>query len=183
MTKIEDELYESYFKYARSVIEDRALPSVLDGLKNVQRRIAYSMFSEGMNHGDKRHKCAKIVGDVMGKFHPHGEMSVYQALVRMAQPCAYRQPIIDGQGNFGSIDGDNAAASRYTEAKLTKYSSEFFHDFNTETASMKPNYDGSLKEPVSLPARVPNILINGSHGIAFGFSKTQIIPITTSCKL
>jgi DNA gyrase subunit A len=181
MKKIEDELYESYFKYARSVIEDRAVPNVLDGLKGVQRRIAYSMFSTKNFYNDKHRKCAKIVGDVMGNYHPHGDQSIYGALVRMAQPFAYRIPMIDGQGNFGSIDGDNAAAFRYTEARLALYSNEFFTDFNYETVQMKPNYDGTLKEPINLPTRVPNILINGAHGIAVGISTS--IPPHNLCEI
>jgi DNA gyrase subunit A len=175
MKRIEDELYESYFKYARNVIEDRALPHVFDGLKGVHRRILFSMWDEGITFDSKHKKAAKIVGDVMGKFHPHGDSSIYGALVRMAQDFAYRIPLVNGKGNWGSIDGDNAAAMRYTEARLTKYSSEFFHDFNTETVPMQPNYDGTLKEPVYLPTRVPNLLINGSYGIAVGIS-TSIPP-------
>ena len=129
MSKIEEELYTSYFKYARSVIEERALPNVFDGFKSVHRRIIYSMWIERIYPSDKHKKCSKIVGDVMGKFHPHGDNSIYNALVRMAQPFTYEVPLIDGQGNFGSLDGDNAAAMRYTEAKLKQYSMEFFKDF------------------------------------------------------
>lgn len=175
MKRIEDELYESYFKYARSVIEDRALPHAFDGLKGVNRRISYSMWEEGVTHDHKHKKSTKIIGDAMGKYHPHGDASVYGALVRMAQDFAYRFPMIDGQGNWGSIDGDNAAAHRYTEARLTKYAAEFFSDFNADTVPMQPNYDGTLKEPVYLPTRVPNLLINGSYGIAVGIS-TSIPP-------
>jgi len=170
MSKIEEELYTSYFKYARSVIEERALPNVFDGFKSVHRRIVYSMWSERIYPSDKHRKCSKIVGDVMGKFHPHGDSSIYNALVRMAQPFTYEVPLIDGQGNFGSLDGDNAAAMRYTEAKLKQYSMEFFKDFCKLTTPMQDNYDATTKEPVYLPARAPNLLVNGTQGIAVGIS-------------
>ena len=170
MKKIEDELYHSYFEYTKHVIEDRALPNMLDGCKSVNRRIIYTMYSNGINFTDKKKKSVKIVGDVMGSFHPHGDQSIYHALVRMAQPFIYREKMIIGQGNFGSIDGDNPAAMRYTEAKLSKYAGEFFKDFYADINPMKLNYDGTLKEPEYLPTRVPNLLINGSHGIAVGIS-------------
>jgi DNA gyrase subunit A len=170
--RIDSELHTSYFTYAKAVIEDRGLPDFRDGFKKVQRRIIFSMFSHKI---EKFKKCANITGAVMGELHPHGDSSIYQALVRLTQPFSTNLPLIDGQGNFGSIDGDPAAAMRYTEARLSKYSYEFTKDFNKETSNMIPNYDGTIMEPVFLPTRVPNLLINGTYGIAVGVS-TSIPP-------
>ncbi|TWU63248.1 DNA gyrase subunit A [Crateriforma conspicua] len=164
-----------YLNYSLSVITSRALPDVRDGLKPVQRRILYTMSQQGLNSTAKHRKCAKVVGDVMGNFHPHGDSSIYEALVRMAQPFAMRVPLIDGSGNFGSIDGDNAAAMRYTECRMTAISSEILADLASRTVAYKPNYDGSREEPVVLPSRVPNLLVNGATGIAVGMA-TNIPP-------
>ncbi|MEO1958630.1 MAG: DNA gyrase subunit A, partial [Nautiliaceae bacterium] len=173
--RIEDKLAESYLEYSMSVIVGRALPDVRDGLKPVHRRILYAMYKMGITSTSPYKKSARIVGDVIGKYHPHGDSAVYDALVRMAQPFSMRMPLIDGQGNFGSIDGDNAAAMRYTEARLTKIAEELLKDIDKDTVDFVPNYDGSEKEPVVLPARFPNLLINGSSGIAVGMA-TNIPP-------
>jgi DNA gyrase subunit A len=173
--RIEDKLAESYLEYSMSVIVGRALPDVRDGLKPVHRRILYAMYKMGITSSSPYKKSARIVGDVIGKYHPHGDSAVYDALVRMAQPFSMRMPLIDGQGNFGSIDGDNAAAMRYTEARLTKIAEELLKDIDKDTVDFVPNYDGSEKEPVVLPARFPNLLINGSSGIAVGMA-TNIPP-------
>ena len=166
---------ESYINYAMSVIASRALPDVRDGLKPVQRRILYSM-SELNNTPDKPHrKCARIVGDTMGKYHPHGDSSIYGALVNMAQDWATRYPMVDGHGNFGSVDGDGAAAMRYTEARLSKISMEMLADINKDTVDFAPNFDETEKEPVVMPARYPNLLVNGTSGIAVGMA-TNIPP-------
>ena len=172
---INQELLDSYLRYAESIIKDRALADIRDGLKPVQRRIIYSMWNHGNRAGAKYKKSANIVGHVMGELHPHGDVPIYSSMVRMTQPFATNVPLVDGQGNFGSIDGDEAAAMRYTEVRLSAYSTEFFLDLHKETAEMKLNYDGSLLEPVYLPARVPNLLVNGVHGIAVGIS-TSIPP-------
>lgn len=172
---ITSELEESYLDYAMSVIISRALPDVRDGLKPVHRRILYSMDKLGLSANSKHLKCANVVGDVLGKYHPHGDMSVYDALVRMAQDFSLRYPLIDGQGNFGSIDGDSAAAYRYTEARLTKIAEEMLSDIDKETVDFVPNYDGRYQEPVVLPTRVPQLLLNGSMGIAVGMA-TNIAP-------
>ncbi len=164
-----------YLNYSLSVITSRALPDVRDGLKPVQRRILYTMNQQGLNHTAKHRKCATVVGDVMGKFHPHGDSSIYDALVRMAQPFSLRIPLVDGSGNFGSIDGDNAAAMRYTECRLTAISAQVLEDLKTRTVPYKANYDGSREEPVVLPSRVPNLLVNGATGIAVGMA-TNIPP-------
>ncbi|TWU39047.1 DNA gyrase subunit A [Novipirellula aureliae] len=164
-----------YLNYSLSVITSRALPDVRDGLKPVQRRILYTMSQQGLNATAKHRKCAKVVGDVMGNYHPHGDSSIYEALVRMAQPFSLRMPLIDGSGNFGSIDGDNAAAMRYTECRMTPIASEVLADLATRTVAFKPNYDGSREEPVVLPSRVPNLLVNGATGIAVGMA-TNIPP-------
>lgn len=172
---IEEEMRESYIDYAMSVIVGRALPDVRDGLKPVHRRILYSMYDQG-NTPDKPHrKCARVVGDVLGKYHPHGDTAVYDALVRMAQDFSMRNMLVDGQGNFGSVDGDSAAAMRYTECRLRGYAVDLMGDINKDTVDFSDNYDGSEKEPVVLPARLPNILINGSSGIAVGMA-TNIPP-------
>ncbi len=165
----------SYIDYAMSVIAARALPDVRDGLKPVQRRILYSMIE--LNNGpDKPHrKCARIVGDTMGKYHPHGDSSIYEALVKMAQDFSFRYPLVDGHGNFGSVDGDGAAAMRYTEARLSKMSMEMLSDINKDTVDFVPNFDDTEKEPVVLPARFPNLLVNGTSGIAVGMA-TNIPP-------
>ena len=165
----------SYIDYAMSVIAARALPDVRDGLKPVQRRVLFSMIE--LNNGpDKPHrKCARIVGDTMGKYHPHGDSSIYGALVNMAQDWSTRYPLVDGHGNFGSVDGDGAAAMRYTEARLSKISMEMLADINKDTVDFMPNFDETEKEPVVLPSRFPNLLVNGTTGIAVGMA-TNIPP-------
>ena len=167
---IEDEMRESYLSYAMSVIVARALPDVRDGMKPVQRRILYAMHDMGIRPGSQYRKSARIVGEVLGKFHPHGDGSVYDALVRMAQVFSMRAPLIDGQGNFGSIDGDPPAAMRYTEARLAAIADEMLADIDQQTVDFSDNFDDSLKEPQVLPARMPNLLINGSSGIAVGMA-------------
>jgi DNA gyrase subunit A len=172
---ISAEMETSYIDYAMSVIVSRALPDARDGLKPVHRRILYSMSEMGLAHNRAYRKSARIVGDVMGKYHPHGDQSIYDSLVRMAQPWSLRYPVVDGQGNFGSIDGDNAAAMRYTEARLQKITQQILADLEKETVDWRPNYDESLKEPEVLPTKLPNLLINGSDGIAVGMA-TKIPP-------
>ncbi len=172
---IEDTLKESYLDYSMSVIIGRALPDVRDGLKPVHRRILYAMDKLNLSAGAKYKKSARIVGDVIGQYHPHGDTAVYDALVRMAQPFSMRAMLVDGQGNFGSVDGDNAAAMRYTEARMTKYAGELLKDLEKNTVNMIDNYDGTTQEPAVLPTRVPNLLINGSSGIAVGMA-TNIPP-------
>ena len=165
-----------YLNYAMSVITSRALPDVRDGLKPVQRRILYAMFKElGLTHNAKHRKSAAIVGEVMGKYHPHGDQSIYDAMVRMAQNFSLRYPLVDGQGNFGSVDGDSAAAMRYTEARLESLAEELIDEIRKQTVDFRPNYDGTVHEPVVLPAQVPNLLINGATGIAVGMA-TNIPP-------
>ena len=172
---IEESLQSSYLDYSMSVIIGRALPDVRDGLKPVHRRILYAMDKLNLSAGAKYKKSARIVGDVIGQYHPHGDNAVYDALVRMAQPFSMRMPLVDGQGNFGSIDGDNAAAMRYTEARMTKYAGELLRDLDKDTVNMIDNYDATTQEPEILPTRVPNLLINGSSGIAVGMA-TNIPP-------
>ena len=172
---IEETLQSSYLDYSMSVIIGRALPDVRDGLKPVHRRILYAMDKLNLSAGSKYKKSARIVGDVIGQYHPHGDTAVYDALVRMAQPFSMRMPLVDGQGNFGSIDGDNAAAMRYTEARMTKYAGELLMDLDKDTVNMIDNYDATTQEPEVLPTRVPNLLINGSSGIAVGMA-TNIPP-------
>ncbi len=173
---IEDEVRRSYLDYAMSVIIGRALPDVRDGLKPVHRRCLYGMWEQGNVHNKPYRKSARIVGDVLGKYHPHGESAVYDSVVRMAQEFSMRYPLVDGQGNFGSIDGDNAAAMRYTEVRLTRLAGEMLgEDIDKETVDWTPNYDGSLVEPTVLPAKFPNLLVNGSSGIAVGMA-TNIPP-------
>jgi DNA gyrase subunit A len=172
---IVDEMQESYLNYSMSVIVARALPDVRDGLKPVHRRILYGMSELGSSWNRPYKKCARIVGDVLGKYHPHGDSSVYDALVRMAQDFSMRYELVDGQGNFGSIDGDNAAAMRYTESRMTKLSSEMLKDLEKDTVEWEPNFDETLKEPSVLPSSVPTLLINGSEGIAVGMA-TKIPP-------
>ncbi|MFT7630133.1 MAG: DNA gyrase/topoisomerase IV subunit A [Mariniblastus sp.] len=164
-----------YLNYSLSVITSRALPDVRDGLKPVQRRILYTTRQLSLDHNSKHRKCAKVVGDAMANFHPHGDSSIYDALVRMAQPFSLRSPLIDGSGNFGSIDGDNAAAMRYTECRRTKIAGELLADLTTRTVAFRGNYDGTREEPVVLPSRVPNLLLNGATGIAVGMA-TNIPP-------
>src|SRR5438309_8610047 len=172
---IEDEMRRSYLDYSMSVIIGRALPDVRDGLKPVHRRILYTMQQMGLAPNRATRKCARIVGDVMGKYHPHGNLAVYDALVRLAQTWSLRYPLIFGQGNFGSVDGDPPAADRYTEAKLAQVSTALLEDLDTETVDFHANYDGSEIEPDVLPARIPNLLVNGSDGIAVGMA-TNIPP-------
>ena len=173
--RIEDEMRVSYLDYAMSVIVARALPDVRDGLKPVHRRILYTMGEMGLSATSSFRKCAAIVGEVMGKYHPHGDVALYDALVRLAQSFSMRYPLIDGQGNFGSVDGDAAAAMRYTEARLTAISAEMLADIDKETVDYADNYDGTQREPTVLPAKLPNLLINGSTGIAVGMA-TNIPP-------
>jgi len=172
---IEKTLQDSYLDYSMSVIVGRALPDVRDGLKPVHRRILYAMDKLNLSHGAKFKKSARIVGDVIGQYHPHGDTAVYDALVRMAQDFSMRMELVDGQGNFGSVDGDSAAAMRYTEARMTKYAGELLKDLDKNTVNMIENYDGTTKEPDVMPTRVPNLLINGSSGIAVGMA-TNIPP-------
>ena len=172
---IEDEMKKSYIDYAMSVIVGRALPDVRDGLKPVHRRILYAMNELGLTYNKPFKKCARVVGEVLGKYHPHGDTAVYDALVRMGQDFSLRYPLIQGQGNFGSVDGDSAAAMRYTEARLAKISQEMLQDIEKETVPFVENFDGSLKEPTILPAKIPNLLVNGSSGIAVGMA-TNIPP-------
>jgi DNA gyrase subunit A len=172
---IEDEMRRSYLDYAMSVIVGRALPDVRDGLKPVHRRILYGMDEMGLKYNKPTRKCAKVVGDVMGNYHPHGDSAIYDALVRMAQPFSMRYPLIDGQGNFGSIDGDPPAAMRYTECRLSRIAASLLEDIDKETVDFKATYDDKGQEPEVLPARVPNLLINGSSGIAVGMA-TNVPP-------
>jgi len=170
-----DEMKRSYLDYAMSVIVSRALPDARDGLKPVHRRILYSMHEQGHTPDKKHVKSARVVGDVIGKYHPHGDQSIYDALVRMAQDFSMRLPLIDGQGNFGSVDGDPPAAYRYTEARLTRSALAVLADIDEDTVDFQANYDGNEKEPVVLPARFPNLLVNGAGGIAVGMA-TNIPP-------
>ena len=172
---INEEMRSSYLDYAMSVIVARALPDARDGLKPVHRRILYAMHDMGIRHTTPHRKSARIVGDVLGKYHPHGDSSIYDAMVRLAQDFSMRYMLVDGQGNFGSIDGDRAAAMRYTEARLARISAELLEDIDTDTVDFVPNFDDSLLEPVLLPARLPNLLLNGSSGIAVGMA-TNIPP-------
>jgi len=172
---LEEEMRRSYLDYAMSVIVGRALPDLRDGLKPVHRRVLYGMNELG-NHSNRPYKkSARVSGDVMGKYHPHGDAAIYDTMVRMAQPFSLRYPLIDGQGNFGSVDGDNAAASRYTEVRLSKIAEAMIADLDRETVDFVPNYDGQEREPVVLPAKIPNLLVNGSTGIAVGMA-TNIPP-------
>lgn len=173
--EITDELRESFLDYAMSVIVDRALPDVRDGLKPVQRRILWAMWESGLTSGARTRKSATVVGDVLGKYHPHGDSSVYEAMVRLAQDFSVRYPLVIGQGNFGSIDGDGAAAYRYTEAKMSKVAEELLSDIDKKTVDFIPNFDGSHDEPTVLPAKIPNLLLNGTVGIAVGMA-TNIPP-------
>src|SRR3989440_2572708 len=172
---IEDEMRRSYLDYAMSVIIGRALPDVRDGLKPVHRRVLWAMHELGNTYNKAYKKSARVVGDVIGKYHPHGDIPVYDTIVRLAQHFSMRYPLIDGQGNFGSVDGDAAAAMRYTEVRMARLANEVLADIEKETVNFQPNYDESLSEPTVLPARVPNLLINGSDGIAVGMA-TKIPP-------
>src|SRR6476469_8384127 len=164
-----------YLNYALSVITARALPDVRDGLKPVQRRILYTMWQQNLTADVKHRKCAKVVGDVMGSYHPHGDAALYETLVRIAQPFSLRYPLIDGSGNFGSLDGDSAAAMRYTECRLARIADEMLSEIEQRTVHFRPNYDGTKTEPVVLPARIPNLFINGTTGIAVGMA-TNVPP-------
>src|SRR5437868_9701018 len=167
---IEDEMRRSYVDYAMSVIIGRALPDVRDGLKPVHRRILYGMRDMGLASNRPYRKCAKIVGEVMGNYHPHGDGPIYDALVRMSQDFSYRYPLVDGQGNFGSVDGDPPAAMRYTEARMTALAEALLEDIDKDTVDFVPNYDEDREEPSYLPSRIPNLLVNGSGGIAVGMA-------------
>ena len=169
------EMQTSFLEYSMSVIVSRALPDVRDGLKPVHRRILFAMEDAGFLPSKPHMKSARTVGDVIGKYHPHGDVAVYDTMVRLAQPFSMRVPLVDGHGNFGSIDGDSAAAMRYTEARLGKAAMELLRELDKDTVDFQPNYDESLKEPVVLPARFPNLLVNGSNGIAVGMA-TNIPP-------
>jgi len=172
---IEEEMKSSYLDYAMSVIIGRALPDVRDGLKPVHRRVLYAMRDLGNTPNRPHKKSARIVGEVIGKYHPHGETAVYDTIVRMAQDFSMRAPLVDGQGNFGSVDGDSPAAMRYTEVRMSRLAEELLADIDKETVDFQPNYDESLTEPLVLPARVPNLLVNGASGIAVGMA-TNIPP-------
>src|SRR6516165_4076667 len=172
---IEEEMRRSYLDYSMSVIIGRALPDVRDGLKPVHRRILYTMQQMGLQPNRPTRKCARIVGDVMGKYHPHGNLAVYDALVRLAQGFNMRYPLVDPQGNFGNVDGDPPAADRYTEARLSRVATALLEDLEKDTVDFRENYDGSEMEPEVLPARIPNLLINGADGIAVGMA-TKIPP-------
>src|SRR5436190_191428 len=171
---LEEEMKSSYLDYAMSVIVGRALPDARDGLKPVHRRVLYAMDENGLQPNRPFAKSARIVGEVMGKYHPHGDTAIYDTLVRMAQPFSLRYPLVEGQGNFGSVDPDPAAAMRYTEARLSRIATEMLRDLDADTVDFTPNYDGSQQEPLVLPARFPNLLVNGSSGIAVGMA--TIIP-------
>src|ERR671928_1810 len=172
---LEEEMRSSYLDYAMSVIVGRALPDVRDGLKPVHRRVLFSMNESGLQPNRPYAKCARIVGDVMGKYHPHGDAAIYDTLVRLVQDFSMRSPLVDGQGNFGSVDDDPAAAMRYTEARLAPLAREMLRDLDADTVDFAPNYDGSTSEPLVLPSRFPNLLVNGSSGIAVGMA-TNIPP-------
>ena len=173
--RIEDQMKSAYIDYSMSVIVSRALPDVRDGLKPVHRRVLYGMYELGLYHNKPYKKSARIVGEVLGKYHPHGDSSVYDAMVRMAQPWSLRYPLVQGQGNFGSMDGDSPAAMRYTEARLTKIAEEILADIKKNTVDFQGNFDDSLKEPTVMPSRIPNLLINGASGIAVGMA-TNMLP-------
>src|SRR5260370_6795373 len=174
-TNIADEMRQSYMDYAMSVIIGRALPDVRDGLKPANRRVLYGMQQMGLQPGRPYRKCAKIVGEVMGNYHPHGDSAIYDTLARMAQPWNLRAMLVDGQGNFGSVDGDAPAAMRYTEARLTKLGAGMMADIEKETVDFQPTYDNSSVEPTVLPTILPNLLVNGAEGIAVGMA-TKIPP-------
>ena len=171
---IEDEMKSAYIDYSMSVIVSRALPDVRDGLKPVHRRVLFGMHELGVKANSSYKKSARIVGEVLGKYHPHGDTSVYDTMVRMAQSWSLRYMMVDGQGNFGSVDGDSPAAMRYTEARLQKISEDMMADIDKDTVDHKLNFDDTLKEPTVMPTRVPNLLINGASGIAVGLSLIHI---------
>src|SRR5205809_1458763 len=173
--ELEQEVRSSFLDYAMSVIVSRALPDVRDGLKPVHRRVLYAMHESGLQPNRPTRKCARVVGEVMGNYHPHGDQAIYDALVRLAQPFSLRYPLIDGQGYFGSIDGDPPGAMRYTECRLSRIATELLRDIDADTVDFGPNYDESRREPLVLPARFPNLLVNGSSGIAVGMA-TNIPP-------
>ena len=174
-TNMEREIKKSFLEYSMSVIVDRALPDVRDGLKPVHRRILYSMYESKYTYDNPTVKSAKVVGNVLGSYHPHGDSSVYDAMVRLAQPFSLRYPLVEGQGNFGNIDGDGAAAYRYTEARLQKLANEMLADIDKNVVDFMPNFDSTTEEPTVLPSRFPNVLVNGSVGIAVGMA-TNIPP-------
>src|ERR1700745_3155441 len=163
---IEEEMRRSYLDYSMSVIIGRRLPDCGDGLKPVHRRILYHMYDTGLLHNRRYVKCARVVGETMGKYHPHGDTALYDALVRMAQPFSLRSPLVDGQGNFGSVDGDPPAAMRYTESRLARMAEDLNADIDKNTVDFEPTYDDSNLQPTVLPTRIPNLLVNGSNGIA-----------------
>src|SRR5436309_8846760 len=167
---LEEEMRSAYLDYAMSVIVGRALPDARDGLKPVHRRVLFAMSEAGLQPGRSRAKSSRIVGDVLGKYHPHGDAPVYDTLVRLAQDFSMRYPLVDGQGNFGSIDDDPAAAMRYTEARLSRIATELLRDIDANTVDFEPNYDESRRQPTVLPSRFPNLLVNGSTGIAVGMA-------------
>ena len=171
---IEDEMKSAYIDYSMSVIVSRALPDVRDGLKPVHRRVLFGMHELGVKANSSHKKSARIVGEVLGKYHPHGDTSVYDTMVRMAQSWSLRYMMVDGQGNFGSVDGDSPAAMRYTEARLQKISEDMMADIDKDTVDHKLNFDDTLKEPTVMPTRIPNLLINGASGIAVGLSLIHI---------
>lgn len=172
---IEDELKTAYIDYSMSVIVSRALPDVRDGLKPVHRRVLYGMLDLGLGYNKQYKKSARIVGEVLGKYHPHGDSSVYDTMVRMAQDWSLRYPLVDGQGNFGSMDGDSPAAMRYTEARLRRVADEIIGDIDKDTVDFQLNFDDSLTEPSVMPSKFPNLLVNGSSGIAVGMA-TNMMP-------
>src|SRR6516225_10088732 len=172
---IDKEMREAYLQYSMSVIVGRALPDVRDGLKPVHRRVLYAMNDLGNTHSKPYKKSARVVGDVIGKYHPHGDVAVYDTIVRLAQDFSLRYPLVDGQGNFGSINGDSPAAMRYTEIRMAKITDELLADLDKETVDFGPNYDDSLKEPLVLPTKIPNLLVNGGSGIAVGMA-TNVPP-------
>ena len=184
-TNLDQEMRQSYLDYAMSVIVSRALPDARDGLKPVHRRILYAMHEDGYDYNKQYRKSARVVGSVIGKYHPHGDQSIYDALVRMAQPFSLHLPLVDGQGNFGSVDGDPPAAMRYTEVRMEKIAHHLLNDINLDTVDFQENYDNSESEPIVLPAEFPNLLVNGAGGIAVGMA-TNIPPhnlneITEAC--
>src|SRR5579871_6534561 len=175
LSTVENVMEDNYLRYSMSVIVARALPDVRDGLKPVHRRILYTMLEEGIRPGSKYRKSANVTGTVMARYHPHGNVAIYDAMVRLAQPWSMRYMLVDGQGNFGSMDGDPPAAERYTEAKMAKAAEELLSDIEKDTVEFRYTYDGERKEPVVLPARLPNLLLNGQLGIAVGMA-TNIPP-------
>ena len=172
---IEEELKTSFLDYAMSVVISRAIPDIRDGLKPVHRRVLYTMYQLGFFYNKPYHKSVRVVGEVLGKYHPHGDQAVYNTMVGMVQDFSKRYPLLDGQGNWGSVDGDNAAAMRYTEVRMAKIAAELLADLDKETVPFVPNFDDSTVEPIVLPSRIPNLLVNGTSGIAVGMA-TSIPP-------